>query len=506
VKLRLTEEEKWEAFINRDSTKDDVFFTGVKTTGIYCRPSCRARKPLRKNIEFFETADEAEEKGYRPCKICTPNLRLEESEMTGSTLARQMGEIIEARPEALFDVALFIKHHAISLSQMNRQFKGLYHMTPKAYQDMQRVKMAQRLLEETDLPVLKVALESGFGSLSSFYKQFEKWSQMSPKAYRTSKKKQDDIENEETAFILLEVPSDFKLDECLVYLGRSVLESTHQVNGKKLIKLIRLNQKLFLTSVESVQRPLNRLESGSKHYLKISFLTPVIAPEDRKSLAAYYKAMFDLEKDLTGFYALSDTDTVAKFLIERYRGLRICKMMDLFEGICWSIIGQQINLKFAYTLKKRLVESYGDKRLFGGETHYVFPRPEVISALSVETLRGFQMTQRKSEYILGVAQLFAQTDFESQLNDVAGDYEKLHAMLLDIRGIGNWTADYIILKCFDIDRAFPVADVGIHNALKGILKMEDKPSIESIQTMSTAWNGWEGYMTFYMWRYLYDGK
>jgi len=97
--------------------------------------------------------------------------------------------------------------------------------------------------------------------------------------------------------------------------------------------------------------------------------------------------MFDLGTDLTEFYKLAEDDSIIKLLVHKYKGLRIVKMDDMFETICWAIIGQQINLKFAYTLKKRLVESYGEKMIYDNEQYFLFPTPQVISKLQVEDLK-----------------------------------------------------------------------------------------------------------------------
>ena len=224
----------------------------------------------------------------------------------------------------------------------------------------------------------------------------------------------------------------------------------------------------------------------------------------RAQVAKYVWDMFDLGTDLTSFYKLAEDDSIIKLLIDKYKGLRIVKINDMFEAICWAIIGQQINLKFAYTLKKRLVESYGEKMIYDKEEYFLFPTPQVISKLEVEDLKPLQFTTRKAEYIIGIANLFNDGTIKKEELALEKDYEKLKKKLVSIRGVGNWTADYTIMKCFDINDAFPIADVGIHNALKGILGLDKKPTIDEIEKLSVNWRGWEAYATFYLWRCLYD--
>ena len=130
--------------------------------------------------------------------------------------------------------------------------------------------------------------------------------------------------------------------------------------------------------------------------------------------------------------------------------------------------------------------------------------PQVISSLKVEDLKPLQFTTRKAEYIIGIANLFNEGILKKEELALENNYEKLKSRLLSIRGVGNWTADYTIMKCFNINDAFPIADVGIHNALKGFLGLDKKPTIDEIEKLSVNWKGWESYVTFYLWRCLND--
>lgn len=291
-------------------------------------------------------------------------------------------------------------------------------------------------------------------------------------------------------------PDDFSYSECLVYLNRSELECLHKIIDGAIVKLIKIKSQAYLIKIES----LSDVEG-----LKVTLLEGEPMNHDIVGyIRDYVSDLFDLGADMDAFYALSKTDKIANWVIRKYRGLRIVKINDLFEGFCWSIIGQQINLKFAYTLKKRLVETYGESLQHNGQSFYLFPEPQVLSKLSVSDLKVLQFTGRKAEYVIGVASLFCEGVLNAETLRSMDDYMTLKEKLLSVRGVGNWTADYIMLKCLKINRAFPVADVGIHNALKNILGREQKPSITEIEEMAKAWTGHEAYMTFYLWRCLYD--
>lgn len=294
-------------------------------------------------------------------------------------------------------------------------------------------------------------------------------------------------------FIEIELPKEFCFNECLVYLNRSDIECLHKVENSEVYKLLKFESLHVLLKIGVYNEKL-----------RVVFLNTIPSQDIRAQIAKYVWEMFDLETDLSLFYKKAEEDEILSLLINKYKGLRIIKINDIFEGLCWAIIGQQINLKFAYTLKKRLVEKYGDHLEYNGEDYFTFPTPYKISQLKVEDLRELQFTQRKAEYVIGVANLFANDTISKEKLECEESYESLHEKLVAIRGVGNWTADYTIMKCFNLNCAFPIADVGIHNALKSILGLSVKPSISEIEKLAQSWKGWEAYSTFYIWRWLYD--
>lgn len=299
-------------------------------------------------------------------------------------------------------------------------------------------------------------------------------------------------ENKKT-HVIISPPKEFSFRECMVYLGRSELECLHMIKGQELFKLIKIKDQKILFKV-----------SSDGNDIKISFLNENPSKWVRDQVSRYVWDWFDLDTDLSEFYQDMKNDIILGKLIEKYYGLRVIKIDDLFEALCWAIIGQQINLKFAYTLKKRLVEKYGEALSHNGEEYWLFPKPNVIADLDISHLRELQFTNRKAEYIITLAKLIDNGNLSIEELRKLKSYEAIYKELLTIRGVGSWTADYVIMKCFNINNAFPIADVGIHNALKNILSLKDKPSIEEIKSLAVSWKGWESYAAFYLWRSLYD--
>jgi DNA-3-methyladenine glycosylase II len=302
--------------------------------------------------------------------------------------------------------------------------------------------------------------------------------------------------------ILITPPAPFDFYQCLSFMNRSDKEILHRIDGAMLSKLIKIDEALVLLRISYAQGTLKIVLQGA-----------IQDDSLYEKIALYVWELFDLEKDLSLFYSMAEKDPVLNGLIKTFSGLRVVRIPDLFEAITWAITGQQINLAFAYTLKRRFVETFGEKFEFEGHTYWLYPTPEVISELSSSDLMSLQFTSRKAEYILGIAKLMAngtllkdnliQKGAIDALSENHGSYEDVMAELLALRGIGKWSADYVIMKCLGYANAFPIADVGLHNSLKTVLKLDKKPSIEDIQKLALNWKGWEAYATFYLWRLLY---
>jgi AraC family transcriptional regulator of adaptative response / methylphosphotriester-DNA alkyltransferase methyltransferase len=164
------DQQKWDAVQNGDAAFDGVFFYGVRSTGTYCRPSCRSKTPLRKNVEFFESAEKAEEGGFRPCKRCKPDLSGQDRD---STAVDQLKSICDRFFDDRELLAAELERHDMHQNRIVRQFHRQYHTTPSKYINELRVTKAAKLLRESDKTMLQIASECGYGSVSSFYASYK---------------------------------------------------------------------------------------------------------------------------------------------------------------------------------------------------------------------------------------------------------------------------------------------------------------------------------------------
>lgn len=286
------------------------------------------------------------------------------------------------------------------------------------------------------------------------------------------------------------VDSPFAFSESLVMLNRSDREILYRIEDRAVYRLIKAENHFVLVKVLA--------KNGG---VRIEFPDST-QPDDllRSTAKDYVIRWLDLDRDLEPLLDLREP--LLQRLLNDFSGLRMVGIPDFFEAISWAIIGQQIHLAFAHTVKQRLVRAYGHSATIGGQTYWHFPEPEAIAGLNPEILLPMQFSRRKAEYMIGVADELAKGSLRPA--EMAGaPTAEIRQRLLAIRGVGEWTADYVLLKHFRRPEAFPAGDAGLQNALKIHLQLEKKPSGKLLEKYSRSWQGWQGYATIYLWRSLY---
>jgi DNA-3-methyladenine glycosylase II len=286
------------------------------------------------------------------------------------------------------------------------------------------------------------------------------------------------------------VPHEFDFGQNLEFLKRSPRELLHHVNNEEVIKVLNWNgEKVLISIVEG------------KNQLIINFLNGSPTSEARDFVRNYIREWFDLENDIAPFYELASKDKLLKPLVEKYFGYRIIGQPDLFESIVWAVLGQQINLQFAYTLKQRFVEKFGERLRFNDEDYFLFPSPNIVAGLNDEVLLPLQFSRQKSKYTVLLGEAFASGEISKE--KLRGlPLEEAKNMLMKVKGVGNWTANYALMKTFRYKDAFPLEDAGVHNAIKNLKKMDHKPTLDEVKRLFKKYKGWEAYATLYLWKSL----
>jgi DNA-3-methyladenine glycosylase II len=287
------------------------------------------------------------------------------------------------------------------------------------------------------------------------------------------------------------LPKEFDFDQCLGFLKRSPKEILHQCNDRSVVKLIRIEK----------EEVLFEIRNADAHHLQVTVLNTKLTSNQRSDLENYIREWFDLETDLKPFYTMVKKDPLLKDLVKKFYGYRIIGQPDLFESLVWAVLGQQINLQFAYTLKQRFVEKFGEKMIFEDHPYFLFPRPATVAILNDELLLPLQFSRQKSKYVVLIAEAFASGEISKEkLQGLSLQTAK--EKLMKIKGIGNWTANYALMKTFRYPDAFPLEDAGLHNAIKNLKGLDAKPTLDQVSRIFKKYKGWEAYATLYLWKSL----
>lgn len=289
----------------------------------------------------------------------------------------------------------------------------------------------------------------------------------------------------------IDTPEEFSYKELLRFLSRNEKECLHTIKDNSIFKVLDIDNELVLFSITYDNGLVATIHTGKP------------TAEIEQKVKNYIENWFDLTADLKSFYEAVQTDPVLHQLCQKYQGLRMVGMPDLFESLVWSVIGQQINLNFAYALKQRLVHNFGKSVTFEGETFYALPTPQILADLSIEDFQPFQFSRGKAQYIINISKAFAEGVL-SQVQLSTLTFDEIRQQLVAIKGVGNWTASYSMMKSLRSYDAFPVEDVGLHNAVKNQYGLAAKPTITELHQMAMLWPGWRGYATFYFWHSLLE--
>lgn len=501
----LSDSSLYTAFQAKDSRFDGRFFVGVSSTGIYCRPVCRARLPKAENCTFFATAAEAESAGYRPCLLCRPELAPGSSTTDASSvLAKKATQFLEENCGSGQSLEELAGRLGCTGRHLRRVFMAEYHVTPVQYMQTCRLLLAKNLLTDTSLSVTDAAMVSGFGSLRRFNDLFKKHYRLSPTALKKELKKG----TPDTAVtISLGYRPPYLWEDMLRFLSARSIQGVDLVKDQCYWRTVRITdpKKGVIRGWLKVSHQLE------KHALRVSIsdsLLPVLP-----QVLGRVRHMFDLYCDPDVILlALASPDPAplknAAFLrlpadvngkihpIPFHPGVRLPGCFDPFEMAVRAVLGQQITVKAANTLAGRIAAAYGEPldTDIDGLTH-TFPTPEVFSGLdgAIENHLGpLGVTSARAKTIRALSEAFLQNTISF---GVCADPETETGKLLAVPGIGSWTAKYIAMRTMAWTDAFLETDAGIRKAVDG-------PTPKELLRISESWRPWRSYAVVTLWNSL----
>jgi AraC family transcriptional regulator of adaptative response / DNA-3-methyladenine glycosylase II len=432
----------------RDARFDGRFFTGVKTTGIYCRPICPARTPRSENVTFYLTAAAAQEAGFRPCLRCRPETApdLGAWRGTSNTVSRalaliELGGLDEAPVDDL------ASRLGVGERQLRRLFRQHLGASPVAVAQTRRVLLAKQMIHETRLPMAEIAFASGFGSVRRFNETFQALFGRAPGELRRASRPDVSAGPSGEISLLLRYHPPYDWPAMLEFLRRRAIPGIELVTASRYARSVQLNGAQGTVSVELAAGNALR---ATVRFAKLSALPTIIARLRR---------VFDLAADPIPIAAHLAKDPALAPLVKARPGLRLPGAWDGFELAIRAVLGQQITVGAAVRLAGRLVEVHGERLAEpDGDLTHVFPRPE---ALTTADLTSIGMPRSRAAALSAVA---AAAIADPHLFDATSGLDDAIRRLRSIRGVGEWTAQYIALRQLREPDAFPAADLGLIRA------------------------------------------
>ena len=464
----------------RDKNYDGKFITGVHSTGIYCLPSCPARNPNEENIRFFSGEAEAQEAGLRPCRRCRPDLFYRNYDPDLET-ALELSARIRENPAKFQTVTELADISGWGVTRLTKLFRTHFHTSPAAFLQRERIARGRRLLLDNNRSIPEIAFETGYESLSAFHDAFLRTNFLTPGEFRQM--------TQRGAFTLA-LPGNYRPEIALRLLGRDTLSPCERVEGKRFSKALPLDGSGVTLVIKLQAKTAEcKLETGR-------------TPDPEWTLSAHRAALrlLGLPMNPARFEKrISSNDGLSR-LISRREGLRIPQTATVFEGLVWAILGQQVNLAFAMSLRRQLIELHGIRAPGNMVAH---PAPKSIAQLDYEDLTRHRISRRKAEYLIDTARKTASGDLplEDLPSDAATSAEK---KLLAIRGIGKWSASYVMMRsCAFID-CVPIGDTGLTTALQKFYSLEERPGPDETINLMERFAPYRSLATFHLWMTLGD--
>jgi AraC family transcriptional regulator of adaptative response / DNA-3-methyladenine glycosylase II len=488
--LDLDHDACYRAISVRDARFDGRLFTGVTTTGIYCRPTCPARTPRSENVVFFPTAAAAHEAGFRPCLRCRPETSPDLGAWRGAsnTVSRalalvELGALDEGSVDAL------ASRVGVGERQLRRLFQLHLGASPIAVAQSRRVLLAKQLIHETNLPMTEIAMAAGFGSLRRFNDTFQALFKRPPTALRRPGA-QDELcrpgardvsagpDGEISLLLRYRPPYDWTA--MLKFLRARAVEGVESVQGDVYRRTIGLDGHQGTVTV----RPAggNALQATVR-FAKLSALPQIIARLRR---------VFDLAADPDAIALQLVKDPALAPLVAARPGLRVPGAWDGFELAVRAVLGQQITVPGAIRLAGALVARFGEKlREPDGALTHVFPDPAALAGADPASMG---MPRNRGVALLAVA---AAVVADPQIFAAGRSLEEAVAQLRALPGIGEWTAQYIAMRQLREPDAFPAADIGLMRAMADRDGL--RPTARALLARAETWRPWRAYAAQHLW-------
>ena len=262
-------------------------------------------------------------------------------------------------------------------------------------------------------------------------------------------------------------------------------------------RLIDLDDKLVLASVRSI----GTLEAPE---LALELQGPELSPDDVESATDRVSWLLGVDQDLAPFYELGRADQAMAGLVEQFYGLHLPHTASVFEALVLAVLGQQISTSVARIIRTLLIETFGPSAEFDGETYYAFPRPASIWASSPAELHTMKLTQRKSEYVHGLAGSALDPEMGLECLEELTDREIVEK-LVALRGVGMWTAQWALIRAVGRPDALPLGDLALRRVVSRLFMDGEDVNDAKVEEIAQRWSPYRTYATVYLFSALRTG-
>lgn len=493
--LPLTVDQCQRAARTHDPRFDGIFFIGITTTRIYCRPICPARVSIASHRRFFVSAAAAEREGYRPCLRCRPELAPGRAPVDAvSRLAFAAAHRIGAGALNGRSVADLARELRVSERHLRRALEREVGVSPIELAQTHRLLLAKRLLADTALPVTRIAFDSGFQSLRRFNTVFRDQYGLSPSSLRRAAQptgaRRIPAAVPEGNFVRLTLAyrAPFAWDVLLKFLERDALPGVEMVHGARYGRTVRIAGRSGVVLVEDASATSRAGRRSARTHLDVAVslsLVPVLMP-----LLARLRQLFDLDAEPAVIEAHLEQGGLGS-LLERRRGIRIPGALDGFEAAFGALVrDSEPDGAAASGLRRRLIQDLGEPLETGVPAlDRLPPTAERVAEAGAARLRALGVARRSALALEAVARAVA--DHRLAL-EPGGDVGAARRSLLAIEGVSDPLATLIVMRTLYWPDAFPASDRALQRAAEA-----SGPG--PLRARAEQWRPWRAYAALHLW-------
>jgi AraC family transcriptional regulator of adaptative response / DNA-3-methyladenine glycosylase II len=401
-------------------------------------------------------------------------------------------------PAAFPDTRAVVRRSGFGVTRLFELFRLHYHSTPADLLLRARIEAAKRSLVDrktvprgrpaSDPSILEIAASVGFESVSVFHEHFRRLNGLTPATYR-------DLRTGRS--FTIDLPEDYPLGYLRRALSRDGQSITDKLAGDRYTSAVQLGRGPAILQLQLTPTQVHAeiVAAPDRCASDVAGEGPAPLPEAVEAHAVVV-GLLGLDQDAAAFSRLARKLGLARLVAGRPE-LRIAQTPSIFDGLLWSIIGQQINFAFACVLKRRLIERAGVKL---EHDLYAPPTPQAVAALEPADLAPLQFSRSKAEYIIATARRI--TNGELNLDALRTmSATRVERTLLGVRGLGPWSVNYLMMRALGFADCVPLGDTGVTSGLQAALKLDERPDIDATRRLMSVFSPYRSLATAHLWQF-----